>query len=151
MRMTFPILGRQSLLLTTDVTMRYAGNNSFSRDCFRLRNSDWRSCGRVRHSCDNFFTLFFGVIEIARATYICNYITGSHAPRCRVGHEHGLHKDEAIQDVREAAIFRASPRLLAFAEPVTDARIKVDYMLISRDAALSRRRLFQRVPCRPVR
>lgn len=61
MRMTSPILGGQSLLLTTDVTMRYAGNNSFSRDCFRLRKSDWRSCGRVRHSCDNFFTLFFGV------------------------------------------------------------------------------------------
>jgi len=47
-------------------------NNSFSRDRFRLRNQTGAAAVEFAFVAIIFFTLFFGVVEIARAMYISN-------------------------------------------------------------------------------
>jgi Flp pilus assembly pilin Flp len=108
-------------------------NNSFSRDRFRLRNQTGAAAVEFAFVATIFFTLFFGVVEIARAMYISNTLQEVTRRAAELATNTDFTRDNAIQNIREAAIFRTSPGLLAFAESVSDARIKIHYMSISRD------------------
>jgi len=41
----------------------------------------------------------------------------------------------AMQKVREGAVFRTAPGTLMFADPVTDAHVRIDYLAITNDGA----------------
>ncbi|MFC0254026.1 TadE/TadG family type IV pilus assembly protein [Massilia consociata] len=75
-----------------------------------------------------YFTLFFGIIEVARAMYICNTLQEVTRRAAAFATNTDFSNDDAVQDVRERAIFRTSPGFLLFAEPVTDEHINIDYM-----------------------
>lgn len=82
-----------------------------------------------------FFTLVFGIIEIARAMYICNTLQEVTRRAAALATNTDFSDQSAMQDVREAAIFRKDPGFLAFAQPITDQHINIDYMRLRRDAA----------------
>jgi hypothetical protein len=80
-----------------------------------------------------FFMVFFGVVEMARVMYICNTLQEV-TRRAAEGATHVDFTDSvALQRIREAAIFRSSPGSLMFAEPITDAHVKIDFLAITRD------------------
>jgi hypothetical protein len=82
-----------------------------------------------------FFTLFFGVVEMARIMYICNTLQEV----TRRAAERAVNADftdsAALQGIREAAVFRNSPGALMLAEPITDAHVRIDFLAITRDGA----------------
>lgn len=82
-----------------------------------------------------FFMLLFGVVELARIMYICNTLQEV----TRRAAERAVNADftdrAALQRIREAAVFRSSPGYLMFAQPVTDAHVKIDFLAITRDGA----------------
>jgi hypothetical protein len=80
-----------------------------------------------------FFTLVFGIIEVARAMYICNTLQEVTRRAAALATNADFRNDAIMQDVRERAIFRNSPGLLVFAEPITDQHINIDYMRVRRD------------------
>lgn len=80
-----------------------------------------------------FFILFFFTVELARAMYICNTLQEVTRRAAALAANTDFHDSAAMQKVREHAIFRESPGFLAFAEPVSDAKIRIDYMQIQRD------------------
>lgn len=108
--------------------------NSSLRDRFRLRNQAGAAAVEFALVVIIFLTLLFGVLEIARAMYICNTLQEVTRRAAELATNTDFTNDAAMQDVREAAIFRSSPGYLMFAEPVTDANIRIDYMSVSRDA-----------------
>ncbi len=77
-----------------------------------------------------FLTLVFGVIELARAMYICNTLQEVTRRAAAMASNTDFSDGAAIQRVREYGVLRNSPGFLPFAEPVTDAHIKIDYMAI---------------------
>jgi hypothetical protein len=82
-----------------------------------------------------FLTLIFGVIELARAMYICNTLQEVTRRAAALATNTDFSDGPAMQRVRERAIFRDSPGFLMFAEPITDAQVNIDYMAITRDGA----------------
>ena len=99
-----------------------------------------------------FFTLFFGIIEVARAMYICNTLQEVTRRAAALATNTDFTNDLALQDVREEAIFRNTPGILAFAEPINDQHINIDYMRIQRNgAALTMARIPEgALPASPV-
>ena len=85
-----------------------------------------------------FFTLVFGIIEVARAMYICNTLQEVTRRAAALATNADFRNDATMQGVRERAIFRNSPGLLVFAEPITDQHINIDYMWSGATAAISR-------------
>jgi hypothetical protein len=79
-----------------------------------------------------FFLLFFGIVEIARAMYICNTLQEVTRRAAALAATTDFSSASAMQRVREQAVFRGSPGFLAFAEPVTDQHVKIDYMSIQK-------------------
>ena len=77
-----------------------------------------------------FLTLVFGVIELARAMYICNTLQEVTRRAAAMASNTDFSDGAAMQRVREYGVLRNSPGFLPFAEPVTDAHIKIDYMAI---------------------
>lgn len=90
-----------------------------------------------------FFTLVFGIIEVARAMYICNTLQEVTRRAAQLAVHTDFTDDTAKQSARERAIFRHSPGMLAFAEPVSDANINIDYMRIRRTGVVLR---MERIP-----
>jgi hypothetical protein len=77
------------------------------------------------------FLLFvFGIIELARAMYICNTLQEVTRQAAALAVHTDFSDAPAMQRLREKAVFRDSPGLLAFADPVTDAHVKIDYLFI---------------------
>jgi hypothetical protein len=81
-----------------------------------------------------FFLFFFGILEVARAMYICNTLQEVTRRAAATAANTDFSSASSMQHVREQAIFRDSPGFLMFAEPVTDAHIRIDYMRISKVA-----------------
>ena len=82
-----------------------------------------------------FLMLVFGIIELARAMYICNTLQEVTRRAAALAAHTDFSDAGAMQRVRERAIFRDSPGYLAFAQPVTDAHINIDYLAITRNGA----------------
>lgn len=81
-----------------------------------------------------FLTLVFGILEVARAMYICNTLQEVTRRAATLATNTDFTNGLAIQAVREKAVFRTSPGLLTFAEPITDKHINIDYMRVRRNA-----------------
>lgn len=80
-----------------------------------------------------FFLLVFGMIEIARAMYICNTLQEITRRAAALAATTDFTSTADMQRVREQAVFRESPGFLVFAQPVTDAHVRIDYMSIHKD------------------
>lgn len=78
-----------------------------------------------------FLTLVFGIVEMARAMYICNTLQEVTRRAAAMAANTDFTNGTAIQQVREYGVLRNSPGFLPFAEPVTDAHVKIDYMAIT--------------------
>lgn len=77
-----------------------------------------------------FLTLVFGILELARAMYICNTLQEVTRRAAAMASKTDFSDAAAMQRVREYAVMRSSAGTLAFAEPITDAHVKIDYMAI---------------------
>lgn len=79
-----------------------------------------------------FFLLFFGIVEVARAMYIINTLQEVTRRAATFATNADFSDGPTMQRVRERAVFRDSPGLLMFAQPITDANVVIDYMWIQR-------------------
>jgi hypothetical protein len=79
-----------------------------------------------------FFLVVLGIIEFARAMYICNTLQEVTRRAAAFAATTDFSDSTAMQHVRERAVFRNSPGLLAFADPVSDDHVKIDYMSIQK-------------------
>lgn len=79
-----------------------------------------------------FFLVFFGIVEAARAMYIINTLQEVTRRAAALAANADFSNATAMQRVRERAIFRDSPGFLAFAQPVSDRHVVIDYMWIQR-------------------
>lgn len=78
-----------------------------------------------------FLTLVFGILELSRAMYIFNTLQEVTRRTAQLAANTDFTDGLALQRVRESGIFRNSAGLLALAEPVSDAHVRIDYMSIS--------------------
>jgi hypothetical protein len=77
-----------------------------------------------------FFMLVFGIIELARAMYICNTLQEVTRRAAALAANTDFSNTEAMRQVRERAIFRESPGQLLLADPISDRHIKIDFLTI---------------------
>ena len=77
-----------------------------------------------------FFTLFFGIVELARAMYICNTLQEVTRRAAAMAVNTDFSNAAAMQQVRQRAIFRDSPGTLMLGDPITDQHVKIDYLQI---------------------
>lgn len=82
-----------------------------------------------------FFLLFFGMVEVSRAMYIINTLQEVTRRAAALATNTDFSNAAAMQEVRQRAIFRDSPGVLMFAQPVADTHIVIDYMWIRRVGA----------------
>lgn len=82
-----------------------------------------------------FFMFVFGVIEMARAMYVCNTLQEVTRRAATLAARADFSNTTTMQRVREVAVFRQSAGLLALGDPVTDKHIKIDYMSIQKNGA----------------
>lgn len=81
-----------------------------------------------------FFTLVFGIIEVARAMYICNTLQEVTRMAAAKAANADFSDPAALQTIRQKSIFRDSPGTLVFAEPISDQHVRIDYMYIPQNA-----------------
>ena len=79
-----------------------------------------------------FFTVLFGMIELARAMYICNTLQEVTRRAAAAAVNTDFTIPGALSQVQQRAVFRSDRGMLAFADPVTDEHIRIDYMSIAR-------------------
>lgn len=79
-----------------------------------------------------FFLIFFGIVEVSRAMYIINTLQEVTRRAAALATNTDFSNAAAMQEVRQRAIFRDSPGVLLFAQPVADTHIVIDYMWIRR-------------------
>lgn len=79
-----------------------------------------------------FFPIFFGIVEVSRAMYVINTLQEVRRRAAALATNTDFSNAAAMQTVRERAIFRDSPGLLLFAQPVADTHIVFDYVWIRR-------------------
>lgn len=77
-----------------------------------------------------FFLLFFGIVELARAMYLCNTLQEVTRRAAALAVNTDFSDATAMQEVRERAVSRNSPGLLALGDPITDQHVKIDYIHI---------------------
>jgi Flp pilus assembly protein TadG len=81
-----------------------------------------------------FFTLLFGVIELARLVYLWNTLQEVTRNAARAA-AYTDFRDSAAKDVlRQHAIFRTSAGKLVLGDPVTDGHVRIDYMALVRSS-----------------
>ena len=80
-----------------------------------------------------FFTLVFGIIELARLMYVYGTLQEV-TRRAAVAAANVYARDTtALQKVKQYAILRDSPGELVLAPPITDANIRIEYLALTRD------------------
>jgi hypothetical protein len=82
-----------------------------------------------------FFTLVFGVIEIARLMYIYNTLQEVTRRAASAAVSVNPRDTAMIAKIKQMAVFRTSPGELPLAEPVTDENIRIEYLALLRDSA----------------
>lgn len=83
-----------------------------------------------------FILLFFGIVEIARAMYLCNTLQEVTRRAAALAVNTDFSDETAMQRVRERAIFRDTPGLLLLGDPVSDEHIKIDYLRLSPNSSV---------------
>lgn len=81
-----------------------------------------------------FLTVVFGIFEIARAVYILNTLQEVTRRAARSAATTDFSNPAAIDQIRREAIFRTTSGTLAFASPITDKHILIDYMALENDS-----------------
>lgn len=81
-----------------------------------------------------FFTLVFGVIEIARLMYVFNTLQEVTRRAAAAAVNVDPRDTTAINSVKQDAVFRTSAGELVLAPPVTDANIRIEYLALLRDS-----------------
>jgi hypothetical protein len=76
-----------------------------------------------------FFMLFFGIVDILRALYICNILQEVTRRATALAVNTDFTDAAAMARVRMQAVFRTTPGMLAFADPISDAHVKIDYLV----------------------
>lgn len=77
-----------------------------------------------------FFMLFFGIVDIIRALYICNILQEVTRRATALAVNSDFSDAAAMARVRTQAVFRTTPGMLVFADPISDAHVKIDYLHI---------------------
>lgn len=90
-----------------------------------------------------FFTLVFGILELARAMFVINTVQEVTRRAAAAASVTNFRDDAAMARIRQDAIFRNSPGELVLSTPVTDNNVRIDYMALTRqsDGSLSMRRI----------
>ncbi|WP_306392203.1 TadE family protein [Telluria beijingensis] len=81
-----------------------------------------------------FFTLVFGVMELARAVYVFNTMFEATRYAARAAATTSHRDGDTLDRIRQRAMFRASPGNLVFGAPVNDGNVKFDYLALTRAA-----------------
>lgn len=79
-----------------------------------------------------FFSLVFGVLEMARIIYMFNILPGV-TRRAGAMAANSNFDDDTLETIRGRALFSDRNGNLIFGAPVTPAHLKIDYLSISRD------------------
>jgi len=77
-----------------------------------------------------FFVLFFGIVEVSRAMYVINTLQEVTRRAAALAVNTDFSDATAMQSVRQRALFRNSPGVLLFSDPVSDQHIRIDYLRI---------------------
>ena len=77
-----------------------------------------------------FFMLFFGIADIIRALYICNILQEVTRRATTLAVNTDFSDAAAMARVRTQSVFRTTPGVLAFADPISDDHVKIDYLHI---------------------
>lgn len=77
-----------------------------------------------------FFMLFFGIVDIIRALYICNILQEVTRRAAALAVNSDFSDATAMLDVRTHAVFRTTRGALLFADPISDDNVKIDYLQI---------------------
>lgn len=77
-----------------------------------------------------FFLFIFGIIEMARLVYIMNTVQEVTRLAAHAAAKTDFVDNDAMNDVRQRAIFRYSSGPLLLAEPITDSHVRIDYMAL---------------------
>jgi hypothetical protein len=85
-----------------------------------------------------FFTLVFGVIELARVIFVFNTLQEVTRRAASGAASTNFRDTGAVDRVRQRSVFRSSSGPLLLADPVTDQDIRIDYMaLVASGGALT--------------
>jgi hypothetical protein len=77
-----------------------------------------------------FFMLFFGIVDIIRALYICNILQEVTRRATALAVNSDFNDATTMLNVRTHAVFRTTRGALLFADPITDDYVKIDYLHI---------------------
>lgn len=80
-----------------------------------------------------FFTLVFGVIEVARLMFLFNTLPEVTSRAANAASSTDFTNAVALDRVRQRAIFRDSPGGLVLMQELTDQSIRIDYLSINRN------------------
>lgn len=83
-----------------------------------------------------FFLFIFGIIEMARVVYVMNTVQEVTRRAAHAAAKTNFADSDAINYVRQRAVFRTSSGPLLLAEPITDGHIRIDYMALVRAGSL---------------
>lgn len=81
-----------------------------------------------------FLLLLFGLLAIAQGLYAFNTVQEVSRRAAAAAAKTDFNDAAALQQIRQYAVFRNSPGMLAFAAPISDAHVRIDYLSISRAA-----------------
>lgn len=82
-----------------------------------------------------FFTIVFGVIELARTMYLLNTLKEVTRRAANDAASVDFRDQARLDQVRQRAIFRTNAGALLLGDPVTDQSIHIDYLAATRDAS----------------
>jgi hypothetical protein len=80
------------------------------------------------------FTWLFGTLEVARAMYLWNTLQEVTRRAASGASMADFSNVNALDQVRQSAVFRSSPGFLRLGQPVRDAHVRIDYLSLARDA-----------------
>ena len=81
-----------------------------------------------------FFTMVFGVIEIARLMYVINTLQEVTRRAARAAANTDFRDPVQLDRVRQYAVLNDAPGPLVLATPITDEFIRIDYLSVQRGA-----------------
>jgi hypothetical protein len=94
-----------------------------------------------------FFLFIFGIIEMARVVYFMNTVQEVTRAAAHAAAKTNFADSDALDSVRQHAIFRSSSGSLLLGEPITDQHVRIDYMALVRVGA---QQVLTRVPTLPA-
>lgn len=108
------------------------------------RSRDSRPCRRARQSGTTavefvltamiFFTMVFGIIEIARLMYVVNTVQEVTRRAARAAANTDFRNAGELARVRQHAILNSASGRLLLAAPISDEFVRIDYLSIQRGA-----------------